>query len=232
MQRDQKLTLDAWKQAAQCVFGNVMEKVEFIHAYRRIFPNAALHDVIVDLVHSVSVFSEKDYVPLEDFLVAQCGAENHTLLDPHQFPNWFGKSIHFQALWDLVFHQWFMNQSYTPVKLSQNSVFLSAAHLFVLNTAIPKELRANTHVWLLMFSSDIHGKSWMAFKDRIENVGSFVLVIRDKTGSVFGAFCSQDIEPNPKVTLVTDIHRLVSRKPKFIPLFDCPYDPHLPWHLH
>lgn len=66
---------------------------------------------------------------------------------------------------------------------------------YFLNHHLPPDCRA-AHTRI--FSSRSDGTSWQAFTDSILDRGSTLLLVRDKSGHIFGAFAYQDWEMMPK----------------------------------
>eukprot|EP00741_Cyanophora_paradoxa_P008946 tig00000142_g8659.t1 len=52
--------------------------------------------------------------------------------------------------------------------------------------------------WHLLYSTEKHGISLKTFYARTDDMGPTVLVVRDRTGGVFGAFCAESWQISPK----------------------------------
>ena len=90
--------------------------------------------------------------------------------------------------------------------------------------------------WRLLYSTAVHGISLNTFYHRTAGCGCCVLAIRDSTGSVFGAFCSEWREPSkpPEFygsgeTFLYMVERLEGLPP--LPVGDGP-PPHEALHVH
>ena len=111
---------------------------------------------------------------------------------------------------------------------------LSAFVLSQLAVAIPARFAYSD--WCLLYSTAVHGISLNTFYARTAGCGCCVLCIKDGSGNVFGAFCTEWREPSnpPKFygcgeTFLYSVERVEGLPP--LPLGDQP-PPHEALHVH
>ncbi|OMJ68829.1 hypothetical protein SteCoe_33604 [Stentor coeruleus] len=80
------------------------------------------------------------------------------------------------------------NTEYLPA-LSENSKIFNDSMILQVVSKLPKYLRFRD--WDLIYSTDNHGWSLNTFYRNSETYGSNILIIKDQSHSVFGAFASQ-----------------------------------------
>lgn len=82
-----------------------------------------------------------------------------------------------------------------PVTMSSNHTILDAYSMAYLNFHLPKDLQTE---WRLVFSNSVYGDSFTQLVSHMLNKGPSLLIIRDKTGHVFGGYASQKWELNSR----------------------------------
>ncbi|KAJ3388935.1 hypothetical protein HDU92_001286 [Lobulomyces angularis] len=86
-------------------------------------------------------------------------------------------------------------------KILNKSKLLSWEDIFIFTFFIVEEVREGEQRrdnWKLVFDSDRDGMSWTTFQTKIEDIGSTIIVIRDKKNNVFGGFAAAEWKRYPK----------------------------------
>ncbi|KAJ3224170.1 hypothetical protein HK099_000161 [Clydaea vesicula] len=86
-------------------------------------------------------------------------------------------------------------------KILNKSKLLSWEDFFIFTFFIVEEVREGEQRrdnWKLVFDSDRDGMSWTTFQTKIEDIGSTIIVIRDKKNNVFGGFAAAEWKRYPK----------------------------------
>lgn len=109
---------------------------------------------------------------------------------------WFSNSLYFTSIWNIVFENYFFDK--IPSIPQVESSLLTIIDVYLINQSIPTELRSKQNSWDLAFSTKLHGKSWTLFQSKIQQVGSTIIIIREKSGKIFGGYASSSWTPKPK----------------------------------
>lgn len=98
--------------------------------------------------------------------------------------DYFPRNIQLQRLATMAFNRIFLSSppGHSLPTLNQSSSLLSKEAIFMLDTALPADQRAVTKKWMNLFNLKTHGQSWTVFHDAINQKGSVVIVIREKSG--------------------------------------------------
>uniref|UniRef100_M4B5K0 TLDc domain-containing protein n=1 Tax=Hyaloperonospora arabidopsidis (strain Emoy2) TaxID=559515 RepID=M4B5K0_HYAAE len=88
------------------------------------------------------------------------------------------------------FKLWAGSDSHTEGRplAGHRSAFLTEKHMQFLWKNLPKYLTCNQME--LIFTTQVHGWSFLSFFSRLENKGPTIVVVQDEHENVFGAFCS------------------------------------------
>lgn len=111
------------------------------------------------------------------------------------------KGAYLQKIWNLLFTHMLLpstDKKHTESQTSKKSLLIDAVSAFIISSHL--ESNQIKPEWSLLYSSKINGKSWTIFLERLEYASQCLIVVRDTTGSKFGAFASTPLRLNPKFT--------------------------------
>ncbi|KAJ3415505.1 hypothetical protein HDV05_004707 [Chytridiales sp. JEL 0842] len=206
-----QVNLQTWLRAAGILTtASWLDREGFIVAYKEACkPEHLLKAVVRDVGASLSLFhgkNEASHVVSERFcnyLISEAGGNKEW--ENEDFLEWVTLARTFNLLWDTAFQTLFFGSPTNTIRTASHRVpkmsgpasrLLTEEDIFVLNLGMDASLRSPE--WTLVYSSWVDGKSWSSFIDRVENIGSVLIVIRDKEGHVFGAFASTPLKQSPK----------------------------------
>ncbi|KXS20332.1 TLD-domain-containing protein [Gonapodya prolifera JEL478] len=127
------------------------------------------------------------------------------------FQTWFGQNHYLARLWEIAFTRIFLMD---PAKLASREAELRATtakrpnlhngvtsllafeDMWFLEMHLPAEHKPLA--WRRLFNSEQQGMSWTLFQHAVEEMGSTLVVVKDRGGAIFGGFASQEWKPLPK----------------------------------
>ncbi|KAJ3036007.1 hypothetical protein HDV00_003142 [Rhizophlyctis rosea] len=206
--------------------GSAYDRQEFVTVYEKVVEKPHTQSFIRDIAHGLQFYQPSNAKPsgnpeyepsarFVDFLLSTISTSTQTADDvfsdsstapPPQppplssFATFFPTSTYLQTVFTLLFTGTFLPPSPRatkhPLLAPPKSTLLTREDIYLLNEALPSEVRLDT--WTGLFSSERDGGSWTVFHSRVEEAGATVVVVKDKTGNVFGGFAGTEWSVKPK----------------------------------
>uniref|UniRef100_T1J516 MTOR-associated protein MEAK7 n=1 Tax=Strigamia maritima TaxID=126957 RepID=T1J516_STRMM len=171
-----------------------------------IFDEALVCYIINDLVNPGAKKNEVISNPIPDIN-----------FDEVDISGWLAKTPLMTYLWSAIFYHHFPIadvDSGFPICANEEpikSTMFNASLVFILNQCLPYEAKRE---WFQLYNSSTDGESFSVMLNKILDKGPTLILIKEKTGHIFGGFASQSWQINPSFRGTSESF-LFSVKPKF-----------------